>query len=765
MPDFQELKIKIVAEDNATDKVKEIVKDIKKSISTITNLDFSSLQKNLEKSLDSKSIDRIAKDISEKLKSAFDLNDIISNLKKDLKEVSNELNDTKISVINKNNSSTAKSKANYSTQVNNDLGYLMQRKIGKPKTLNEPIVIETDGTQDIVENVRTIVEYYQKIENGIKVITRVEKSINEDTNKVFNVEVKDVTELYDKITKVSNQLPDFVNDGSFEKVKTKVKELGNELQTIEEKFQKIEGTTKTTLTVVNGKIQETVKEAVKAKEEVKAPNYKDFDRKDLQAKTSKTKYLEDGEVEKTETYEEILNGIKTKWTVINGKIRDVTKTTVDLEKKTKKSQGALSHLLQNIKKIILYRLIRKAMADVAKALKEAVTNLALFDSTFNDTMSKIVTSSEKIKASIALLFQPIIDSVEPLITSLSVIFENFANSISKAYASSRGLTTYTKLNAKYTKDYADSLNEANKTLSFDKFESLKAAQDSVYETASINDEVQESPVVEAITSLKPVIDNLINIVTRIINTLGPILGAIIDVATEVINSFMPIVEIVLDSILSLLETIDFDNIAKVLISLVDVVADILEILFDILPLKEVLIIIGDLLNLIFILLKPNLAYLKMGVETIKKIYDTTLKPLYDLYDKFYGLMHKLYDIINKFFDNIFTETIDASGNLMRKIFGFANGGVVASGNIIRTNEFGTPEWIGKMGSNTAVVNDTQMSDVMYNAVYSAIRDGIGNNGNNITIDFSGLNNNVIARELAKPIANQFARQNIKVSGA
>lgn len=762
MPDFQELKIKIVAEDNATAKVKEIVKDIKKSISTITNLDFSSLQKNLEKSLDSKSIDRIAKDISEKLKSAFDLNDIISNLKKDLKEVSNELNDTKISVINKNNSSTAKSKANYSTQVNNDLGYLMQRKIGKPKTLNEPIVIETDGTQDIVENVRTIVEYYQKIENGIKVITRVEKSINEDTNKVFNVEVKDVTELYDKITKVSNQLPDFVNDGSFEKVKTKVKELGNELQTIEEKFQKIEGTTKTTLTVVNGKIQETVKEAVKAKEEVKMPN---FDRKDLQAKTSKTKYLEDGEVEKTETYEEILNGIKTKWTVINGKIRDVTKTTVDLEKKTKKSQGVVSHLLQNIKKIILYRLIRKAMADVAKALKEAVTNLALFDSTFNDTMSKIVTSSEKIKASIALLFQPIIDSVEPLITSLSGIFENFANSISKAYASSRGLTTYTKLNAKYTKDYADSLNEANKTLSFDKFESLKAAQDSIYETASINDEVKESPVVEAITSLKPVIDNLINIVTRIINTLGPILGAIINVATEVINSLMPIVEIVLDSILSLLETINFDNIAKVLITLVDVVADILEILFDVLPLKEVLMTIGDLLNFVFILLKPVLANLKMSVEMTKMMYNTIFKPIYDLFDKFYGLTHKFYELINKFFDNIFTKTIDASGNLMRKIFGFANGGVVASGNIIRTNEFGTPEWIGKMGSNTAVVNDTQMSDVMYNAVYSAIRDGIGNNGNNITIDFSGLNNNVIARELAKPIANQFARQNIKVSGA
>ena len=762
MPDFQELKIKIVAEDNATDKVKEIVKDIKKSISTITNLDFSSLQKNLEKSLDSKSIDKIAKDISEKLKSAFDLNDIISNLKKDLKEVSNELNDTKISVINKNNSSTAKSKANYSTQVNNDLGYLMQRKIGKPKTLNEPIVIETDGTQDIVENVRTIVEYYQKIENGIKVITRVEKSINEDTNKVFNVEVKDVTELYDKITKVSNQLPDFVNDGSFEKVKTKVKELGNELQIIEEKFQKIEGTTKTTLTVVNGKIQETVKEAVKAKEEVKMPN---FDRKDLQAKTSKTKYLEDGEVEKTETYEEILNGIKTKWTVINGKIRDVTKTTVDLGKKTKKSQGALSHLLQNIKKIILYRLIRKAMADVAKALKEAITNLALFDSSFNDTMSKIVTSSEKMKASIALLFQPIIDSVEPLITSLSEIFENFANSISKAYASSRGLTTYTKLNAKYTKDYADSLNEANKTLSFDKFESLKAAQDSIYETASINDEVQESPVVEAITSLKPVIDNLINIVTRIINTLGPILGTIIDVATEVINSLMPIVEIVLDSILSLLETINFDNIAKVLITLVDVVADILEILFDVLPLKEVLMTIGDLLNFVFILLKPVLANLKMSVEMTKMMYNTIFKPIYDLFDKFYGLTHKFYELINKFFDNIFTKTIDASGNLMRKIFGFANGGVVASGNIIRTNEFGTPEWIGKMGSNTAVVNDTQMSDVMYNAVYSAIRDGIGNNGSNITIDFSGLNNNVIARELAKPIANQFARQNIKVSGA
>ena len=73
-----------------------------------------------------------------------------------------------------------------------------------------------------------------------------------------------------------------------------------------------------------------------------------------------------------------------------------------------------------------------------------------------------------------------------------------------------------------------------------------------------------------------------------------------------------------------------------------------------------------------------------------------------------------------------------------------------------------------MGDRGAVVNDTQMSSVMYSAVYKAVSDSLAraktSDGSNITINFEGINSNSLARVLAQPIAQQFTKQNIKVKG-
>ena len=53
------------------------------------------------------------------------------------------------------------------------------------------------------------------------------------------------------------------------------------------------------------------------------------------------------------------------------------------------------------------------------------------------------------------------------------------------------------------------------------------------------------------------------------------------------------------------------------------------------------------------------------------------------------------------------------------IQGFANGGITDA-NLIMTNENGVKEWVGQQGQSTAVVNDTQMSDVMRQAVAQGV---------------------------------------------
>ena len=59
--------------------------------------------------------------------------------------------------------------------------------------------------------------------------------------------------------------------------------------------------------------------------------------------------------------------------------------------------------------------------------------------------------------------------------------------------------------------------------------------------------------------------------------------------------------------------------------------------------------------------------------------------------------------------------VSQMNSLDSKIQGFASGGITDA-NFIMTHENGIREWVGRQGSHTAVVNDTQMTDVMSQAV-------------------------------------------------
>ena len=57
--------------------------------------------------------------------------------------------------------------------------------------------------------------------------------------------------------------------------------------------------------------------------------------------------------------------------------------------------------------------------------------------------------------------------------------------------------------------------------------------------------------------------------------------------------------------------------------------------------------------------------------------------------------------------------------LTTEIKGFAEGGFT-NANLIMTNENGVKEWVGQQGQSTAVVNDTQMNDIMRQAVSQGV---------------------------------------------
>ena len=66
----------------------------------------------------------------------------------------------------------------------------------------------------------------------------------------------------------------------------------------------------------------------------------------------------------------------------------------------------------------------------------------------------------------------------------------------------------------------------------------------------------------------------------------------------------------------------------------------------------------------------------------------------------------------------------------------ANGGITDA-NFIMTHENGVREWVGRQGNSTAVVNDTQMSDVMGTAVRNGVLEALSyNTGTNETFNIT-----------------------------
>lgn len=765
MPDFQEFKIAFNAEDNVTEvleKIKKSIKEVKDSLTSLNSIDLSGLK--------------------DKIQDAFNIKDATKNIKQDIQNVTKTIAKENEKIVEQvNRSSFAKS----------DLGKLISSR--KTPIKNVEKLSSNSDSIDLTERVYTIVDTYEKIQNGIKTITKVTKEFDADTGLRTEKEtLYDITQQFEKISAVKSQLPnakDMDLEG-FKEVKTSTKELGDGLQTVTQRLEKVKDDTKTTMTVVDGKIKEVTNSAIKLKEQLKFPK---FTRTDLQPVRTETRELGNGQTEELKIYEETLNNIKTTWKVVDGTIRNVKTSTMALDKPTKKihkTQTKIGRLFTNIRKIILYRTIRKALAAIAKAFRDSVQQLAKFDSSFNETMSRIVTATDKIKASVALVFEPIINILAPLLEEISAAFSDFANSVSEAYAKSKGLTTYTKINAKYTKDYADSLQQASRNLSFDKFESLGEAQNDIYVEEQIDTQKQTNNVVSSLLGvikeindiLVPLVSKLISIVSKVVSFLMPYVERLLAVLDPFIQGFMSFVDSTLDGIMlvldplldavvGLLETIDWKTLFETLGDLVYLIAQIVRLVLDILPIKGILQLVGSILNSLVVEIKRTIDNLKDILEPVFTIFTPIFEKIRDYANWVYSMLKDIFDFLSdlstgKLFgvEISFKSVKDALSDAWHSIFGYANGGIVSAGNIIRTNENGTPEWLGKIRNKTAVVNDTQMSDLMYSAVYNAVLDGFAENGNSITIDFTGLNANNLARELAKPMANQFARQNIRVKG-
>lgn len=316
-----------------------------------------------------------------------------------------------------------------------------------------------------------------------------------------------------------------------------------------------------------------------------------------------------------------------------GLTKELKKAEEELEgKKTKvsgwqKATNKLSKIFSRFKTILFIKAVRAIINAVVQAVQQGVLNLAQFDKAFNQTMSNIKTSATQITNSLALITRPIIEILEPALVEIGRVASEIGNTISKTQASMKGLTSYTKINAKYMDDYANSAKKAQ-LFTFDTFNTLSGDnQNNMFVEEELTDEDVEntSEIASLISALQETLQLLLDVIGvlakeigKLLKMIAPALTKILNLVNRIIDALLPVVEDLLESLDPLLSVI-LETLLPALVDLLDaILKPILQLVKDLSPLLVIIV------NILSNLLVPLIDYISMAIEMLSPVIEGIL---------------------------------------------------------------------------------------------------------------------------------------------
>lgn len=447
--------------------------------------------------------------------------------------------------------------------------------------------------------------------------------------------------------------------------------------------------------------------------------------------------------------------------------QEINKNTKAVEENGKavvKSTSRWKIFLGRIKNISIYRAIRTGLKWITSGFREGLNNLVQFDEKSNDTMSNLNASLNQIKNTMGIALASVLQALEPVLSSLADSVVKIVDAFNLAMAKATGKDYYVTAK-KNVEDYAKSLKKAQK-FSFDTFETLSGGGESSAEEKFDKidlDDAEETALSNTFTKILEIvkelweriqqifnklndsklIENLLNLVEQIVDAVGDLLIKLID--SGVFDIIINAIGIILDGISDLIDYTVKSGLLETIMQIVGTLLDLLEPLFEIAKLiLEVLDpVLHSLLEWLGGILEQIGGALKIISGIIKLLtgdFEGAFKDIGDGFKKLINGMGRMFvGFINLIIDgiNLLLKPLNLIGKLFGAgegfaqiphikftgIQGFADGGFTTA-NFIATNENGKREWVGRNAGATAVVNDTQMSDIMYGAVRQGCYEGI-----------------------------------------
>ena len=441
----------------------------------------------------------------------------------------------------------------------------------------------------------------------------------------------------------------------------------------------------------------------------------------------------------------------------------------DLDKtneSAKKSANGFQRLMSQFGKIMKYRIIRKIIQEIYKALSEGISNVIAFDKATSDTIDQLKSKFEFVKNSLGAMLAPLIQMVAPILETIMQLVGELGNTFAEIFAGANGQTEF----AKATEDLEAFNNQAKKTQSLGIDELNVLQQDNAggftmeqvklgEKTQGIANAIKDIVAVikDIIDKIKPVVQDLMNkilpAIGKLLTPIMEIIGVIVDLIMtlvgqtfEDVNSSLAGFIEAIGSILSVVSSI-ISGLKTVLMPLIHVISAVLNVINGVLGgafkfISDIFNILEPIVDILNVFLIPLSAILTV-VSTIFYIIEGVVKTIIKIVTLDWGHIGDVWSGVGSNIKKAWNDMEKISNETANKAPQFATGGFPEDGFFFANHN----ELVGKFANGqTAVANNDQITQGIYEAVRDAMRDSDGGNGD-IVIQLD-------SREIARVVTKQ-----------
>jgi len=403
-----------------------------------------------------------------------------------------------------------------------------------------------------------------------------------------------------------------------------------------------------------------------------------------------------------------------------------------INKETKKTQRSFGAMLKNI---IRYRVIRQLIQKVYQEMLDAFSQLANVDKEFDKSLGEIVSAFKFIARTLVSVVAPIIKVIAPIITSLAEGLGSAFNSLGGIIAGALGQEEFAEAQEN-VESYTESLKKAKSVqMGFDQFNIVSqdnADGNFIMKQTTAMGNLQET-LQKLADGIKPIFGALKNAVEKI----TPILNVIIELFSQIINETMESTNNLFANLITAIGTI-IQLIGSFLTAFEPLISLVISLFNDAVNATN------DLTSVALILVKDIWGAFIPVLQVIGKLL-SNITPIL----KFIGnIIKQLVGGITGTTDNESARKFGAVATLgLSELFRYLRGRSYATGGFPEDGLFmaNRGELVGQFSNGrTAVANNQQISQGIYQAVLQAMRDS---GGNNISVQIDG-------QELARVISKK-----------